>query len=105
MRICKVYFRDRDGRKRQSQRWYVEFTDHRDAVRRFPAFVDKRASAEFGRRLETLVSLRVSGDQRALGGSVFQVLAQEPHSCGDVASGREAMLGHSAIASTRSLAT
>ncbi|MCH7591182.1 MAG: site-specific integrase [Planctomycetes bacterium] len=63
MRLCKAYYKDRDGRKRQSKRWYIELTDHCDRSRRIPAFEDKRASSEFGRKLETLVSLCVAGDR------------------------------------------
>ncbi len=63
MRLCRAYYTNRDGQKRKSKRWYVELTDHRDTVRRIPAFEDKRASDEFGRKLERLVSLRVSGEQ------------------------------------------
>ena len=63
MRLCRGHYRDRNGQKRQSKRWYVELTDHRDTVRRIPAFQDKRASDEFGRKLETLISLRVSGER------------------------------------------
>ena len=58
MRLFKAYYRDRAGRKRRSERWYVEYRDHRDKVRRVPAFTDKRASEHFGRNLESLVALR-----------------------------------------------
>ena len=41
MRLCRAYYKDRGGRKRESKRWYVELTDHRDAARRIPAFMER----------------------------------------------------------------
>ena len=49
--------------RRKAERWYVEFKDHRDVTRRIPAFSDKTASAELGRKLERLVARRVAGEQ------------------------------------------
>ena len=63
MRLCHTHYTGRNGEKRQSKTWSVEFRDHLDTVRRTPAFRDKRASEEFGRKLERLVSLRVAGEQ------------------------------------------
>ncbi|MBI3835858.1 MAG: site-specific integrase [Planctomycetes bacterium] len=60
MRLCKAFYRDDRGEKRQTDAWYVEFRDHRDAVRRIPAFTDKRASQAFGDKLQELVSLRIA---------------------------------------------
>ncbi len=60
MRVFKATYKDRKGRRRQSAKWYVEFKDHLDTVRRFPAYTDRKASEEFGRKLERLVSCRVA---------------------------------------------
>ncbi len=61
MRLCKVSYTDSDKKQRRSKRWYVELRDHRDVVRRIPAFEDKRASGEFARKLEQLVVTRIAG--------------------------------------------
>ena len=61
MRLCKVHFTDRDGTRKKSRRWYVEFRDHRDRVPRVAAFEDKRASQAFADRLQQLVSCRIAG--------------------------------------------
>ena len=61
MRLCKVSFTDRDGTRRKSRRWYVEFRDHRDRVPRVAAFEDKRASLAFADKLQQLVSCRIAG--------------------------------------------
>lgn len=63
MRLFKATYRDRHGKIRESSKWYVEFNDHTSHVRRLPAFKDKRASEEFGRKLEALVALRVAGQR------------------------------------------
>ena len=63
MRLCREYYRNRGGKKRNSKRWYVELRDHLDITRRVPAFEDKRASEEFGRKLERLAAVRVAGEQ------------------------------------------
>ncbi len=60
MRLFKATYRDRKGRKRQAAKWYVEFKDHLDTVRRLPAFTDRKASDEFGRKLERLAACRAS---------------------------------------------
>ena len=43
------------------RRWYVEFRDHRERVRRLAAFADKAASEELGRKIERLAELRQGG--------------------------------------------
>ena len=63
-RLFKATYKDRKGQKRQSSKWYVEFRDHNDCVRRLPAFTDKAATSEFGRKIDKLVSFhRASGGQ------------------------------------------
>jgi len=55
MRVFKATYRDRQGRPRESKAWYVEFRDHLEAVRRLPAFTDRKQSEELGRKVERLV--------------------------------------------------
>lgn len=63
MRVFRTSYRDRDGQKVQAKKWYIELRDHLQAVRRFPAFTDKAASAAFGRQIERLVRYRAAGEQ------------------------------------------
>ena len=56
MRVFKTTYKDRDGRTKEAAKWYVEFKDHLETVRRLPAFVSKAASEEMGRNLEKLVA-------------------------------------------------
>ena len=58
MRVTKAHYTDREGRKRQTHKWYVEFKDHQEVRQRVPAFKDKRASEEFGRKLERMAAFR-----------------------------------------------
>ena len=34
MRVFKTTYTDRDGQAKQASKWYVEFRDHNDVVRR-----------------------------------------------------------------------
>jgi len=60
MRVFKTTFKDRKGRTQEAARWYVEFRDQMDTVRRLPAFKSKTASEELGRNLERLVAFHKS---------------------------------------------
>ena len=60
MRLFKASYKDRKGRARKSSKYYVEFKDHLDVIRRLPAFTDEDSSAEFGRKLEKLAALRAN---------------------------------------------
>src|SRR5262249_17583624 len=63
-RIFKTTYKDAKGRKREASKWYVEFRDHHQTVRRLPAFTSKAASEELGRNLAKLVGyFRGSGGQ------------------------------------------
>ena len=42
-------------------KWYVEFRDHLEIIRRVPGYKDKRATQQFGRRLEQLTACRSTG--------------------------------------------
>ncbi len=56
MRLFKASYSNRDGALKQSRKWYVEFRDQRETIRRLAAFTSKSASAELGRKLEQLVA-------------------------------------------------
>src|ERR1043166_2791467 len=63
-RVFKTTYKDKRGRTKEAAKWYVEFKDHLDTVRRLPAFTSKAASEEMGRNLEKLVAYhRSSGGQ------------------------------------------
>ncbi|HUV64350.1 MAG TPA: site-specific integrase [Sedimentisphaerales bacterium] len=63
MRAFRTYYKDKDGKKRQAKRWYVDFVDHLSIRHRWPAFEDKRASEALGRQIERLVTCKMSGEQ------------------------------------------
>src|SRR6516165_6531259 len=64
MRVFKTTYKDKKGRTREAPKWYVEFKDHLETIRRLPAFVSKAASEEIGRNLEKLVAYhKASGGQ------------------------------------------
>jgi integrase len=55
-RLFKTTYKDRNGKTRTASKWYVEFRDQLDTVRRLPAFTSKAASEEFGRNVVKLVA-------------------------------------------------
>src|SRR5262245_14303321 len=63
-RIFKTTYKDKSGRTKEAAKWYVEFRDHLETVRRLPAFTSKAASEEMGRNLIKLVAyFKGSGGQ------------------------------------------
>lgn len=62
MRIFKATYKDRNGRRRESRDWYVEFKDQRGIIRRVPASPDKAAAGECGRCIGRLVALKVQNN-------------------------------------------
>lgn len=61
-RLFKAQFRDRSGDKRLSGRWYAEFRDQHETVRRLPLYTSKSASDDAGRMLVRLVAdVQVNG--------------------------------------------
>src|SRR3972149_276135 len=60
MRRFKATYRDRRGRPREATKWYVEFTDHQGRRRRLAAYANRKASDEFGRKVERLTSCRAA---------------------------------------------
>ena len=63
MRVFKPKRKGPKGGKVEYQKWYIELSDHLQAVRRFPAFSDRTVTEELGRKLEKLVALRLAGEQ------------------------------------------
>lgn len=63
MRLFRATYRDREGATRTAAKWYVDFRDHLEQRRRLPAFTDRKASAEFARKIEELLACRVAGER------------------------------------------
>lgn len=61
MRVYKPTYKDRNGKKRKTAKWYVDFSDHNQLRHKIPAFADKRLSEAFGRNIESLVNCRIAG--------------------------------------------
>ncbi len=100
MRVFKTTYRDRQGVTQESSKWYVEFRDHAETIRRLPAFTSKQASEAFGQNLEKLISYH-----RATGGLTDPVITamaladstiHEGKASGDRAARREKSGGHEA---------
>ena len=62
MRVFRPNRKSKTGQTTPYARWYVEFRDQREQIRRLPGFTDKRQTEEFGRKVEKLVSCRLNGD-------------------------------------------
>jgi integrase len=62
MRVFKSSYRDRHGATQATSKWYVEFRDHNEVLRRYPAFTNRAQSEDLGRKLERLVVTRVTGE-------------------------------------------
>jgi len=60
MRVFKTTYKDKKGRTQKAAKWYVEFRDQLECVRRLPAFESKAASQELGRNLDKLVAYHKS---------------------------------------------
>ena len=58
MRVFKATYKDRKGKTRQSAKWYVEFRDQNEAVRRLPGYTDRKQTENLGRNLERLAACR-----------------------------------------------
>ena len=61
MRVFRPNYRDRQGTPSKLKNYYVELRNADGIRRSVCAFKDQRASQELGRKLETLVALRLSG--------------------------------------------
>ena len=62
MRVFRATYKDRKGKQCESAKWYVEFRDHLERVKRLPAFTDKAQSEAFGRKVERLVGCRANNE-------------------------------------------
>jgi len=62
MRVFRTTYKTRDGKRKEAAKWYLEFRDHSETIRRLPAFTDKKQSEELGRKLEKLVACRGNGE-------------------------------------------
>jgi integrase len=64
MRLYKNCYKDpKTNKNKQTKKWYIEFKDHLQQKKRLPAFSDKARSTELGRKLESLVYYRITGEQ------------------------------------------
>ena len=63
MRAYRVYYKDRNGKKKQIKKWWIELRDHLHIIRRFPSFTNKSQSELLGRQIERLVNYKVAGEQ------------------------------------------
>ena len=63
MRVYRTYYKDKDGKKKQVKKWWIETRDHLNVIRRFPAFTDKRQSEALARQIVKLANSRVAGEQ------------------------------------------
>ncbi len=61
MRVFRPNYRDRQGKPSKLKNYYVEIRNADGIRHKVCAFSDQRASQELGRKLETLVALRLSG--------------------------------------------
>ncbi len=55
MRIFKPHYNTQDGTSRQTSKWYVEFRDHNESLRRLSAFSSRSATEELARNLTKLL--------------------------------------------------
>ena len=62
MRIFQTSYTDKQGRSHPTATWYVEFRDHREAIRRIAGFTDRKATLELGRKIERLAWAKASGE-------------------------------------------
>ena len=66
MRVFRSSYKSRDGQTKKTSRWYIETRDHREIVRRFVGFVDKRQTEALGRQIQKLIDTKVSGEQPSI---------------------------------------
>ena len=53
------------GKSQPYAKWYVEFRDHLDIVRRLPGFTDKRETESLGRNVEKLAASKAKRTGKA----------------------------------------
>lgn len=60
MRVFKATYKDRNGRKRESAKWYAEIVDHDERPRRLPGFSDKQQTERLAGKLAKLVEAKLN---------------------------------------------
>ena len=61
MRIYKERYTDKEGKRRKTTQWYIDFSDHRGKRHRIPGFAEKRLTQKLSDNIETLVSCKIAG--------------------------------------------
>ncbi len=101
MRVFKQSYNDKStGEKKKTAKWYVEFRDHNQTVRRLPTFRDKAMADQFKRRLAMLVEYRTNGER--LDTDLMRWLETIPAPLRDKLAGYD-LLDARSIAATRGL--
>ena len=62
MRVFKTTWTNRKGDKIPTSKYYLEFRDHLQIVRRMTAFTDKSLSEALGRKIVKLVNYKIAGE-------------------------------------------
>jgi len=63
MRLYKEHYTDKDGKRRKTQKWYIDFSDHHSRRHRIPGFTEKRSTQSQADNIEALVSCKIAGQQ------------------------------------------
>ena len=61
MSLFRAEYKDRQGQKRKSDKWYIDFSDHLQTRHKIAAFSDRRQSEALERNIKSLVNCRTSG--------------------------------------------
>jgi len=61
MSLFRAEYKDRQGQKKKSGKWYIDFSDHLQIRHKMPAFSDRRQSEALERNIKSLVNCRTSG--------------------------------------------
>jgi integrase len=76
MRLYRPIWKSKDGEKRKSSRWWIDFADGNARRWRLPGLTDKRQTETLARNVERLLTVRASGD--ALPADLLKWLEQVP---------------------------
>lgn len=60
MRVFKDTYRNKNGEKKKTKRWYIDFPDHLKRRHKLAGFTDKKATRDLMSAIESLVSCRAS---------------------------------------------
>ena len=61
MRVYQEYFTDKDGKRKKTSKWYLDFADHLGRRHRIPGFTEKRQTERLGNNIEALLSCKIAG--------------------------------------------